>query len=220
MFKLIIYIILFALSIFFHSEVSGIGLRMGLSFTLSFVLPYILQFIFVCLILVQVNRLFLKNASTGMRRLVNIGAFVGLCGIAFAFHPIYEGDFDNEYNIVTVSGESEEVFEEGLTMVALPGCKFCFERVGQMNKIKKLFPDVPMHILIVESNETSKNEYREATIEGIEVGDFPPALRMNTALNSGSYPTFFLKSANQPNQLKRWSNSSFGNGAWDMVLGE
>lgn len=218
MLKLIIYIIGFALSIFAHDTIITAGLNLRLPFTFAKIAPYVITFLFVCLIIYEVYTLYLKNVVHWIRRVVSLAILIGLCGIAFAFHPIYDGDFNNTYNVISVSGESETAFKPGLTMVALPGCPFCHMRLEEINFVSNIYPDLSINVYVVGTDTTALEAYRKTAAETINVEMFPAKLQLNKALNPGAYPTLFYQSKGNSSELKRWGNDGFGTAAWDYVI--
>lgn len=220
MLKLILYIIGFGLAVFAHDTLITAGLNLRLPFTFAKITPYVIEFLFVCLIIYEVYITFLKDKVHWIRRIVSMVILFGLCGIAFALHPIYDGDFNNKYNVIYLSGESTTAFNPGLTMVALPGCPYCHQRLEEMNFVSKIYPDLPINVYVVGKDSTVLEAYRKTAIETIHVEMFPPHLLMNKALNPGVYPTMFHQSQGNTSELKRWTNDGFGTGAWDFVIKE
>lgn len=216
--KLIIFALALALAIYFHDSILMLGLKVRLSFTLSKILPYAIEFFFVCLIVFNLYMRILSERALWMRRSVSLVVLIAGCGIAFAAHPIYEGDFNNTYQVVTLSGESGDVFQDGLTMVVLPNCPYCHARLEEMKFVSEIYPELPMYVFVVNNDTLALEDYRKNSNEKIQVEFFPSHLLMNRALNTGQYPTLFYKSSSSENELLRWFNDNFGYSAWDYVL--
>jgi len=212
-------LILFALSIFLHSNVESLGLTIGLNHTYSKLLPYFIEFLIVCFLVYQANKSFLQDKSRGLKKAASIFILVGACGIAFAFHPIYEGDFTNTYRKVILSSEKSKTFDTGLTMIALPGCEFCLARREELNQFKKHHPSIGVNVLIINNDELALEEYQETLSKNINVklADDLPALKM---IIKGSYPAFFFKPSEDSQEFVHWNNNEFGVTALDWVVGE
>jgi hypothetical protein len=212
-------LILFALAIFQHYNIESLGLSIGLNHTYSKLLPYFVEFLLVCFLVFQANKSFLKNKSRGLKKALSVFILVAGCGIAFAFHPIYEGDFTNTYRKMIVSGRKAEVFKPGLTMVALPGCQFCLARREDLNAFKKHHPSVGVNVIVINNDTLAMEEYKETLSENIhvEVTDDLSAIEM---IIKGRYPSFFFKSSSETQELIHWTNNEFGVTAMDWIVDE
>lgn len=217
MIRIALSVLVLAVVIFFHNTLIAFGLNIRLTFTFSKILPYMLEFFAVCLIIYQVYNQYLINASLVLRRIVSTVILFAGCGIAFAFNPIYEGDFSHQYREVTLAGESDDIFQEGLTMIALPGCKFCFEKLEEMKYVKNIYPEIPMHVLVVNNDEIAVENYRKASDDLFDVDHFPKSSLLKSIIIDG-YPNLIYKSSANTTHLISWSNSGFGSASWDYVL--
>ncbi|PKR81039.1 hypothetical protein CW751_07705 [Brumimicrobium salinarum] len=178
-----------------------------------------LQFLAVCMLIFNVYRQYLESASLTARRLVSILILFGGSGVAFAFHPIYEGDFSHQYREISLAGAHKDAFEQGLTMIALPGCGFCFEKLEEMKYVKKLYPQLPMHVLVINQDELALESYREESEGLIEVDFFPESTLLKNIITDG-FPNLIYKPSGTDQKLINWSNSGFGSASWDYVLTE
>lgn len=210
-------LILFALAIFQHNNLESLGLTIGLNHTYSKLLPYFIEFLLVCFLVFQANKSFLKDKSRGLKKAISLFILVGFCGIAFAFHPIYEGDFTNTYRKMIVSEEKSKVFETGLTMVALPGCEFCLARREELNEFKSYHPTIGVNVIVINNDQLAMEEYKETLSENINVklADDLSAIEM---VIKGSYPAFFYKSSDGTQELIHWNNNEFGVTALDWII--
>lgn len=212
----IINSLLLAILIYFHETLFEFALNLKLSFTLSMIIPYALEFAAVCALLFSINKNFLKEKNYNVRRMVSLLVLVGGCGIAFAVHPIYDGDFNHTYQEVYFSGNNEDVFQPGLNMVVLPGCPYCYATLDKINKIKKLYPNLKAHLLIVNQDSLAYEDYKESATEGITLGFLPEEVASILKINQ--FPTLFYKSDKNAKNLIQWTNDGFGSSAWDFVL--
>ncbi|WP_107039855.1 hypothetical protein [Brumimicrobium mesophilum] len=219
MIRIALSVLTLAVLIFLHNSIISTGLEFKLSFTFSKILPYMLEFFAVCLIIFNVYRQFLMGTSLTIRRLVSILILFGGSGIAFAVNPIYEGDFSHQYREVALYGENADTFQRGLTMIALPGCPFCFEKLEEMKRVKAIYPELPMYVLVVNDDELAAENYREASEGMIEVELFPKSTLLRNIVGDG-YPNMMYNSGNKGSKLINWNNSGFGSASWDFILEE
>lgn len=219
MIRFIGFLILLAVFILQHNNVDALGLAIGLNHTYSKLLPYFVEFLIICFLVYQANKSFLQDKSRGLKKAVSIFILIAGCGIAFAFHPIYEGDFTNTYRKMIVSGKKAEIFKPGLTMVALPGCQFCLARRDDLNAFKKHHPSVGVNVIVINNDTLAMEEYKETLSEDIhvEVTDNLSAIEM---IIKGSYPSFFFKSSTDTQELIHWTNNEFGVTAMDWIVDE
>ena len=153
-FKLIGSILIFTTFVLMHKSLEINSFDVGMSWTLSAFVPYILQFIAAFLVAFQVVTL-VRNKGHLFKRLFFLVSLIAFCGVAFWAHPIFEGDFSNDKQEVVIKTNDGNVFNEGLTMAALPGCRFCFGRIPLLNELKSRNPKLNISVLIVsESQET------------------------------------------------------------------
>lgn len=217
MIRIVLSVITLALLIFFHNSIIAFGLNVRLSFTFSKILPYMLEFFAVCLIIFNVYRQYLANASLTMRRLVSIVILFGGSGIAFAVNPIYEGDFSHQYREITLAGENADTFQHGLTMIALPGCPFCFEKLEEMKMVNEIYPELPMFVLVINDDSLAMESYREASNSNIQVSLFPESTLLKSII-MGGYPNLIYKDSDGSSKLINWNNSGFGSASWDYIM--
>jgi hypothetical protein len=212
-------LLILAVIILQHNRVESLGLSIGLNHTYSKLLPYFIEFLLVCLLVFQANKSFLKDKSRGLKKAISVFILVAASGIAFAFHPIYQGDFTNTYRKIIVSGKKAKVFETGLTMLALPGCEFCLARREELNEFKLHHPSVGVNVIIIKNDELALKEYKETLSENInlKLANDLSAIEM---VIKGSYPAFFFKSTEGTPELIHWNNNEFGVTAFDWVVEE
>jgi len=215
--KIAVSVITLAILIFFHEAIISLGLSFRLSFTFSKILPYMLEFFAVCLIIFQVYSQYLMGTSLTTRRLVSIFILFGGSGIAFAIHPIYEGDFSHEYREIMLAGENSETFQHGLTMIAMPGCSHCYARLEEMKQVSRIYPSLPMYVLVINEDVYALEEYRERSEGLFQVDLFPKSTLLKTIIQEG-YPNLIYKANDGTSKLNNWSNNGFGSASWDFIL--
>jgi hypothetical protein len=211
--KLIGAFILFAGFVFSHSSIQQNTLGMGFSWTLATIAPYVLQFLAALLISNQIARL-LKTKGGLIQRMIFGVALLALCGIAFAFNKIYEGDFANGQQDVALSVEHEKVFNPHLTMAALPGCGFCFAKIPMLNALKSRNPNLNVSVLIMGESEHSYTKYRELLDESIKI-DFSEHGMAIAPITRGKFPSFFF--LEEDGTLRYWPHVGFGMRALDWI---
>lgn len=217
MIKIVLSTLALATLILLHQSLIFLGLNLGMSFTFSKILPYMLEFFALCFIIYQVYSQYLVQSSFGIRRLMSILILLSGAGIAFAVNPIYEGDFGHQYREIRLAGENANTFQYGLTMIALPGCGFCFEKLEEMKQVKTIYPEIPMHVLIINQDQLAVEEYNERSGGLITVGLFPDSKLLRSIITDG-YPNLIYKSNDNSSAIINWSNSGFGSASWDFIL--
>lgn len=211
--KLIIPILLLAAFIVFHKSIQFNVLELGASWTFSAMSPYILQFIVAVLLAIQIGLLF-KTKGRLISRLIFLVGVLVFSGIAFAFNPIYEGEYSNTYDKLSLMSNQEPIFKEGLTMVAMPGCPHCYSRIGTLNKLKQRAPLLDIHIQFIVVDSLAIEDYQDQLIEGISVGVSRNPKFVAEIVN-GRFPAFI----HQPKEGKTyyWKQKNFGNPALDWL---
>lgn len=133
-------------------------------------------------------------------------------GIYFAISPIYEGDFSNDSANVKLLPELRSNGAK-LTVIAIPGCRFCMESIERMKAFKKRNPK-----LDIEYRVCSKDPDALVLYKDVADGAFPIVLAENTEqmvdIAGESFPSFVLSDGKT---AKRWSNRTFGLRAMDEV---
>lgn len=214
--RIIAIVLIFALTILFHGLIETTSQNIGLSFTLSKMMPYVFQGAFLLILFIECYRTLFTRFSNILRRLLGMVILILGGGIAFAIHPIYEGDFQHKYKPVYFKGASAENLESGLTMIALPGCPYCYERVDELNRFVELYPTQEVYIQVVNNDSLALEEYQERADELIHVS---LAKNQNTlkSLTGERFPSFiYMKEGTKKGML--WNNNGFGVAAIDFVL--
>lgn len=218
MLKIILSVIGLAVAIYFHYDISKLGISLHLSFTISKIVPYALEFLAICMIIYHTYTQYLKSLSYALSRIIILVILVATCAISFYFHPIYQGDFGHSYREITLKGEGANTFKQGLTMVVLPGCPHCHARFQEMVRISSVYPKIPMHVLVINNDTTEVQEYRKLSEgENIKVGFFPDNHLLKSVVFQG-FPNLYYKALDSATMLINWTNDGFGSEAWDFVI--
>lgn len=214
-YKLIGAIILFAAFVLLHETIEENGLQLGLSWTFSALVPYILVAIAAFLVGYQLS-LFFKGKSRPVSRFVFLLSFFASCGIAFWVHPIYEDDFSNNVQHITLKSNDGDIFDHGLTMVALPGCPYCFGRIPLLNKLKSRNPELSLTVLMVKESEETFEVYNRELVGTINVS-ISKYGNLIAQTTKGRFPAFFFRTEND--EIMYWDQRDFGNLALDWIEG-
>lgn len=204
-------LILFAF-VLIHERFETVSLDVGLSWTFSKIAPYLAQFIIVVMLSASLAQLF--GTNTGKKKLILIFCILTFSGIAFAVNPIYEGDFDNTYDEL-FAVHMEDEFQEGLTMIALPGCPYCYERIETLNRINKYNGEVPIFIIMLDGDSLSMAEYLGLLSDNITVIPAQNSKQLSQLVR-GSFPAFIYTSK-ETKTLYFWNQIGFGSGALDWL---
>lgn len=228
-------------AISFHNSLTENLLSHKFSFTFSLLIPYILE-ILITLFYVYLLYAYFTDRIRFIFRLIFGIVIIGIgCTFIFLLNPPYIGDYSNNYQIINLTDNQDKAsenvvfisdyqeildtngitspFEEGLSMVVLPGCSHCHERFGQLKSMSNFYPNLPINILVTYQDTSEVEEYREMSKDysNIRVNFFPGPLLKTLKIHS--YPTLIYTNPASPKELRRWSNGGFGSGAWDYVLG-
>lgn len=214
--NVIISVIALAVIIYFHSDITRFLVDLKLSFTFSKMLPYVLELSAIISIIFFVNTRLLKGRPHNTKRLSAVAIFLVAGGIAFAFNPIYEGDFDNTYQEIYFSGQNEDAIHKGLNLIAQPGCPYCYMRIAELNKMKELYPFLTVNVLVTNSDTLAFQDYKEFGHDDFTFDFFPSEVA--NVLQIHEFPTLFYKPSKDAKDIVKWSNNGFGSAAWDYVI--
>lgn len=182
----------------------------GLSWTMSKILPYLI-FLLVGFLLVVILRKLIVFRLPILVKLIWLLSLVPLA-IYFAVNPIYQGDFSNDEIIYTPSGIVE--LEKGrLTVLAIPGCPYCYEAVDLVGKIHERTVNEPIDFIVYTSISDNLRWYQEKGGNGIQTR----MQQTKTELfekSGGTFPAFAYFDGKD---VYLWKNDSFGTKARDWV---
>jgi thiol-disulfide isomerase/thioredoxin len=179
-------------------------------------MPYVFQAVFLLILFIECYRNIFIRFSNIIRRLLGMAVLIVGGGIAFAIHPIYEGDFKLEYKPVFFTGSSSHQLEDGLTMIVLPGCPYCYERLTDLNRLAELYPSQEIYISVVNNDSLALEEYQESANDLINVSLAKDQNALKSLIGE-RYPSFiYLKPGTKEGML--WNNNGFGVAAVDFIL--
>lgn len=182
-------------------------LNLGLSWTLSKILPYVIWTIAGFVLWWMVSKR-LKNKWMKLLSLLMIPVpFM----VYFIFSPIYEGDFSNESRErgLLVSNELEE---GELTLLAMPGCPYCYDAIDVLKVMKERTGSDLIRFRVATNDSTTMDWYKEKVD-----GAFPVEMVASDSvaqLARGYFPTYVYTSAKGH---RIWSSDQFGVGALDWL---
>lgn len=186
-------------------------LNLGLSYTWSKAFPYIIMIITG----VALGIYLFKRVQSKVMKIISLLLIAAPFGIYFAFEPIYEGDFTNEFRTVEHSSETTELAGNKLVIISLPGCVFCKESIQRLKEVKKHHKNIQIEYVVTSSDSSTLDFYTEV-LQGefpIRLANDPEAMRK---LAEGRFPSFVLVNENNP--MKVWVNNTFGVMALDNVV--
>ncbi|MDX1653328.1 MAG: hypothetical protein R3277_12595 [Brumimicrobium sp.] len=215
--NLIAPVLFFAAALFMHQRLEFLGLEIGLTFTYAKILPYLIELALLSWLLFGIHKVFLQKYTRMVKRIFIILILIAGAGIAFVSNPIYEGDFTHSYRTVTLSEEKAEMYNEGLTMFALPGCPYCMDQIGTFNRIYKHFPSLQLNVIITSRDSSALNTYRKELPGEVEVS-FSGDLGAMDAVIGGRYPSFIYKDSPETREVFHWHSNDFGVAAIDWMI--
>lgn len=134
-------------------------------------------------------------------------------GIYFYFAPIYQGDFSNSFQ--EIKAELNDPFmDKELALVAIAGCPFCYEAIDQLSILSERNKDLALTFYVYTDDSTNLDWYKEKGGNWLKIEQIPLSNSRIPEITHGSYPTFVFKTGNE---LKIWSNDSFGVRAKDFI---
>ncbi len=202
--KLIVLIVSTLLFIIIFKRIELISLNLCLSWTFSKILPYFILCLCGILLFIQ----FIKINFNKLYKLI-IGFIILILPfiIGFVLNPIYEGDFSKQGTSIKSNFSPTDFKNDGLTVVTIPDCQFCFGAIEKLKIIKKRNPKLKIDFVVC----STKKQYIKNYIKEIN-GAFSIRLANNPeelAKTSGfKFPTFFKVINKKPTYM--WSNDQFG----------
>lgn len=181
-------------------------LNSGFSWIWSKIIPY-LVFVVLGIVLYLVAKGLTKRKL--FKRLLLLVIPVPFL-LYFAVHPIYEGDFVN--NADEVELKSNE-FSEGLNVLAIAGCPFCYDSIDDLLKIKRRTKSSVIHFIVYTDDSLNTEWYREKAGDEIKVIALPKS-DSTISYAKGTFPAFLVKKGDK---AYVWTNDNFGVGARDQV---
>lgn len=215
----LIGLILTLFSLLFFGKINELAMDFGFSWTFSKLLPYLLLIIsgfllaFSSLLRWKVL-LRVLPMNRALRRVLRLVIVLIPFGVGFVLHPIYEGDFSKNGEVVSTTKNYRAFPKNGLVMLAIPNCPYCLEGLYTMKKMKKRNPDLKLEMLVCTSDASLLTLYKEVSAGEIKIKNTqnPDEYAL---LADGRFPTFIQVENRKPTY--RWSNDQFGAPARDWV---
>lgn len=208
-FKLITLTLITAVTIVFFNDLELMALNSGISWTISKLLPYIFLGILGLAYFMLLNKLTYKPILKQSIRSISL---VLPFAIGFLLHPIYDGDFSKIGSTIHKNSSKKEFTQNGLAVVTIPDCPYCFGAIQKLKLLKKRNPKLHIEFIVC----TSKKEYIENYIKEIN-GLFQIRLAKNPQELAKTaefrFPMFFKVEQNKATY--KWSNDQFGVRATD-----
>ena len=210
-FKLITLTLITAVCIVFFNDLELVALNSGISWTISKLLPYIFLGILGLAYFILLNKLTYKPILKQSIRSISL---VLPFAIGFLLHPIYDGDFSKIGSTIHKNSSKNEFTQNGLAVVTIPDCPYCFGAIQKLKLLKKRNPKLHIEFIVC----TSKKEYIENYTKEIN-GLFQIRLAKNPQELAKTaefrFPMFFKVELNKATY--KWSNDQFGVRAIDDV---
>lgn len=204
------------LCILFFKQIEQNVFDSGYSWTFSKILPYALLIIFGIVLAFLASKLdsLKKIKQNWLKPPLIFTIFTLPFIIGFALNPIYEGDFSLNGEKISKNLSPLDFQKDGITVIAIPGCKYCFESIEKLKKIKKRNPSISIRFIVCCTEKQLLSEYKK------EVNGAFPVLNANNPMALANtakrfFPSFVRVKNKQPVYV--WSNDQFGVRAIDLI---
>jgi len=212
MVKLIITIVPTILSIFFFKEIEQNLFNSGASWTISKALPYLITIILGVIIALNTFKILTikKIYKISLTTTILILPFA----LSFALHPIYQGDFSKNGKALESNSYSENSFENGLMVITIPNCPYCYQAIDQVKKLALRNPGLKIEYVVCSSDTNTISMYKKE-IGGLFKIRIAKDRNELARVADGSFPAFVH--VKNGKQTYKWSNSQFGVRALDLI---
>lgn len=187
----------------------------GVSWTLSKMIPYITLLLLGFLIARWLKRWVIFKLPY-VRRIVFFSALLIPFIVGFAMNPIYEGDFSQEGTEITDFKKLSDFKNSHLTVIAIPGCPFCFESIEKLKVLKDRNPKMKIKFVVCTKTASLSEYSKEAGAAAVVMKAKNPETLSDLA--DGRFPTFIMVKSGKP--VYKWSNDQFGARALDKLEDE
>lgn len=203
------------LSTVFFVQIQTLLFSAGVSWYWSHFTPYLICGLasilaLICLIPYKVKQ--------GLKLLLAF-IFISIPIILFAIHPIYAGDFTNEsaHVIVKKLPSNEKDIEDGLLMISLSNCEYCYDAMKELIVIKNRAVQANISIAVLTTNENVIDYYYEKTdsLFNIFKVDSIALYNWSDLSPNQQFPCFLYIEDGEIS--RKWSNQQFGYCAKDFV---
>ena len=203
------------LSILLFSQIQEFLFKQGASWYWSHFTPYLLcglGSLLGCLILFFVK----------IRKAVKVAGLILLLStpiILLTLHPIYAGDFTNSSSNVIVKRlpSNERDLKDGLTMISLANCDYCYKALQELKIIKNRVPTVDISVAVLTTNKAVIDYYNKETdsLFNLFMIDQKYLESWSELSPNQQFPCFLYLRDKKIH--KKWSNQEFGYAAKDFV---
>jgi glutaredoxin len=189
-------------------------LNWGWSHTMSKLTPYLLLVILGILLMrfiLKSSRIKNKIAKISVAVLLLLAPF----GVYFAVNPIYQGDFSQNGKDLKIRNAKTTSIDNGLLVLTIPGCPYCFESVQSLKYLKSRNPELKIQFAVTGTDDKSYLEgYKKEVNGSFDVVLYEKA-RTLVSETGGQFPTFVM--IKNGKAIYSWTNDEFGVRAKDKL---
>lgn len=209
---LITNIVLTLLVIIFFSEIESTFLHITHQWTISKAFPYFLLIISGTYFALFSLKTLSKNKLITF--FVSFLSFSSPFILGFALNPIYQGDFSKDGKKLTSNIYSEHHIKNGLYVVTIPNCPYCYEAIGKLKEIKKLHPELNIEMVVCTSDSSLLETYKIESNNTFKITNAIEPKKL-AKLADLKFPAFIYIKNNIATY--KWDNSQFGVRAIDLI---
>ena len=199
----------------FFKKIENFSINVGLSWTISKISPYFISICCGILLLINLKKIEFKNKI--IKSITCTFALIIPFGISFGLHPIYQGDFSKSGQSTVINASPNDIKKDGLTVVSIPNCPFCFEAISKLKIIKHRNPKLHIEFIVCTKNKKDILNYIKESegLFNIRTAENPDSLAKTAGYK---FPVFIKVKDKKPTYI--WSNDQFGVRAIDMLEAE
>jgi glutaredoxin len=136
-------------------------------------------------------------------------------GVYFAVNPIYQGDFSQNGKDLKIRNAKTTSIDNGLLVLTIPGCPYCFESVQSLKYLKSRNPELKIQFAVTGTDDKSYLEgYKKEVNGSFDVVLYEKA-RTLVSETGGQFPTFVM--IKNGKAIYSWTNDEFGVRAKDKL---
>jgi hypothetical protein len=199
------------LLILYLPELEGWILTSGASWSFSKAAPYLLLVLSGSLSSLATARL-VKRIK--YKKLILLSIFTLPFSIGFLFHPIYEGDFSLNGETVAKNLSPLDFTEDGITVIAIPNCPYCFQSIRRLKRLKKRKPNLSIQFIVCTSDTLLLTKYKKEIANSFTIKMANNSIEL-AKMAKLFFPSFLQVINKQPTYY--WSNDQFGVRAIDKI---
>lgn len=202
--------------ILFFKQIEQIVFNFGCTWTFSKIFPYALLVFFGILLafITTKSTLIHKISKKWLKIFVIVIAFTLPFTLGFALHPIYEGDFSLNGEEITKNLSPLDFEKDGITVIAIPGCHFCFESIEKLKKIKKRNPKLSINFVVCCDEKKLLTDYIKEVNGAFTICNSKNPMAL-AKMSNHIFPSFIKVKNKKP--IYSWSNDQFGVRAIDFI---